>query len=128
MISNEVLLRGRNERTELFDELERLKDDVGGAVGPRFLEAIGEPLTVGQPLEPVVGDGAPAHVSADILKPVAITGIHRHVGVEVEAVQLGATPRANHLPMKTNSGVKAGEGVGAPGLNEDINISWASRR
>lgn len=30
--------------------------------------------------------------------------------------------------MKTNSGVKAGEGVGAPGLNEDINISWASRR
>ena len=40
VIPAEVLLRGGDKRAELFDELQRFKDDMGGAVGPRSLELV----------------------------------------------------------------------------------------
>ena len=40
VIAYEVFLRRRNERTEFLDQLERLENDMGGAVGKGALESV----------------------------------------------------------------------------------------
>ena len=69
----EVQSRTRDQRRQAGDEVERVEDDVGGAVAKRLLEPIDDlsPI-IGR--EPLVGDGGPCDVATELFELVALGG------------------------------------------------------
>ena len=80
----EVQSRTRDQRRRAGDEIERVEDDVGGAVAKRLLEPIDDlsPI-VGR--EPLVGDGGPCDVATELFELAALGGFTDGGGVERKA-------------------------------------------
>ncbi len=91
MVGHEVSTRPRDEGGELFDELEGLEEDGAGAVFEWSPEDVLD-AAVFRLEEPVLGDGAAGHISADPFKASAIPGRDADICVEGEASDLGAAP------------------------------------
>jgi len=72
------------------NEVQRLEDDMGGAVAKLCLECIAHPAS-GREWQALLGDGRSCHVAAQPFHLVSLLGAVGHPGVQAEAVQFGHT-------------------------------------
>jgi hypothetical protein len=82
----------RDDADQPAQERDRFEHQMGGAVGPRPLELVGD-AAVGGPGQPVVGKRRPRAVAAQPLKRLAVVVGDHHAGVQGEA----GTPRAQAI-------------------------------
>lgn len=78
-----------NECGEPLDERQRVKGHGGRAVTPVPLEAVDD-SAVGCEREALGRDGRTGDVAAKVLEPLELAGGHEHLGVQREAVVVGA--------------------------------------
>src|SRR5207244_2872145 len=78
------------QRGEFLEELDRLEEEMGGAVGPLALEKHEHAAVAGE-LEAILGHRRSQDVAAEALQPLAVVGLHGEIGMEVEALEVGLT-------------------------------------
>jgi len=88
MVADHVLPRGRHERADARDQVERLEQQRDGAVLPRLLQRVAK-LAAPVFLEAILRDRRPTHIPAQPLEPSAIARRDGHLGVDVEAHDFG---------------------------------------
>src|SRR5215510_14157231 len=79
--------RARYQSRQALDELQRLHDDMGGAVFVRTLQ-LQYDLAGAIALEPFVGDGGPGDVAAELLQFCTLIGAPAHRRVQAKAVRV----------------------------------------
>jgi len=92
MVEDQVDPRPRGERRELLEQRERFEDEMARAVCPGGLEREHD-ATVGQPPESILSDRGTKPIAAELFQTRAIRRRHGHVGVEIEARQMGVPGR-----------------------------------
>jgi hypothetical protein len=91
VIDDEVDVGARNERGELFEELQRLKGDVASPIAPWHFEPH-EHASIAPKRQAVLRDGRPQEISAKALELGAVLGADGGVGVKVETTEAGLSP------------------------------------
>jgi len=88
LIQNEVDGAPGCDRGELFQQLDGVEEEMGGAVAPGALEC-DEHSPVGAELDAVLGERGVEERAAELFEAGAVVGGDRDLGVEVEASELG---------------------------------------
>jgi hypothetical protein len=91
------LIRGRRQDGELGEQLDRLEEEMRGAVGPGGLQRHGD-AAIGGALETVLRDGWAQDVAGEPLQDRAIVGGDDLIGVEIEAVEVRVARPARDDP------------------------------
>jgi len=86
VVQDEVHTRARGERRQPLQQLDRVEEQVRGAVRPAPAQ-LQDDLAVGGEPEPVSRDWGTQRVPAEPLEPFAIPGGSRDIGVKVEALE-----------------------------------------
>jgi len=116
VIQNRLIV-GRGMRAALFDELDRLEEEMGGALAPYGVE-LGEEASVGPKLDAVLGERGAEEVAAELFGAGAIVRWHPDVGVEVAAVEggRGGTAKGGRAQIRLAAeAAGGGAGAGGPG-------------
>ena len=71
----------------MSEQIERLEHERNGAVTPGPLQHVAE-LAAGRLFEPLLGNGGPAHVTAEVLETSPVTRGHGDVGMHIEPAAL----------------------------------------
>jgi hypothetical protein len=93
VIQNQVDRGARDDGRELLHELDRLEEQMRGAIAPDRLQRDAD-APVGPELDAVLGERGTEEVAAELLEAGTIVGGDPDVGVEIEAVDLGLTRAA----------------------------------
>jgi hypothetical protein len=93
VIHDEVDRGAGDDRRELLQELDRLEEQMRGAIAPERLQR-DEDASVDPELDAVLGERGAEEVAAELLETGTIGGGDPDVGVEIEAVELGLTRAA----------------------------------
>jgi hypothetical protein len=117
VVPNDVGPRGRHERCQSGHEIDRIEDDVSGAVAPAVSEAIEDPA-VGELGEALAGDRRPRPVAGESLEAPAVARGDADVRVEAKSLDARAARARNGLhvfdvgavaePQQALAGVRAG--------------------
>lgn len=110
VVEEEVDVGAGDEGRELYEQLDGVEEQVGGAVVPRGLEAQAHPALV-VALEALGRQRGSKEVAAEALEAPSAAGTHGHGGMEVEAV--GGAPCALPCSAMPSRGRRAG-GRGGP--------------
>ena len=102
----------RNQDAECLDEFPGIEEERGGAIAPRMGQLV-EELSGGGFGEAVPGQWGPQEVATEMLELLAGLSGEGHIGVEREALQVGAAGlvRVND----GGGGAKPADGTGRPG-------------
>jgi len=117
VIHDEVDRGAGDDRRELLQELDRLEEQMRGAIAPERLQR-DEDATVGPEVEAVLGERGAEEVAAELLETGTIGGGDPDVGVEIEAVELGLARAAGGDVTQGRlvaEAPDAGAGAGAEG-------------
>src|SRR5919106_999065 len=87
MEADQMEPRARHQRRQALHELQRLHDDMGGAVFVRTLQ-LQHNLAGAIALEPLVGDGRPGDVAAELLQFFTLIGAPARRRMEAKAVRV----------------------------------------
>jgi hypothetical protein len=93
VIHNQVDRGSRDEGRERLQEFDGLEEHVRGAIAPHRLER-DEDASIGAEAEVVLGEWWAEEISTELLEAGAIVWGDPHVGVEIEAIELGLTRAA----------------------------------
>src|SRR5262245_42141056 len=85
--TDQMETRARHQSRQAFHELQRLHDDMGGAVFVRTLQ-LQYDLAGAVTLEPFVGDGRPGDIAAELLEFFTPIGAPAHRRMEAKAVRV----------------------------------------
>jgi hypothetical protein len=91
--ANQMQTRARHQSRQALHELQRLHDDMGGAVFVRTLQ-LQYDLAGAVTLEPFVSDGRPGNVAAELLQFFTPIGAPAHRRVQAKAVRVDMQLRA----------------------------------
>ena len=85
--ADQVQTRARHQRGEFLHELQRLHDDIGGAVFVGTLQLQND-LAGATEFEPFVGDGRPGDIAAELLQFFTLIGAPAHHRMQAKAVRV----------------------------------------
>ena len=88
MVEHQVDGRPGCDGGELLQQLDRLEEEMGGAIAPHCLE-LDEDAAVGAELDAVLGERGAEEVAAEPFEAGAVVGGDPDIGVEIEAIELG---------------------------------------
>ena len=97
VIEQQIDARARHEDRQLFEQLERGKDQLPRAVAPRVRKGVGH-AAVRQALEASLRERRPQKVMTEPLQPRPIVGTYRAVRVQVEAPEMRVARTARRHP------------------------------
>lgn len=89
MEANQMEMREQHQGRQAFHELQRLHDDMGGAVFVRTLQ-LQHDLAGAVTLEPFVGDGRAGDIAAELLQFFTLIGAPAHRRMQAKAVRVDA--------------------------------------
>ena len=117
MIHDEVDRGTGNDGRELLQDLDRLEEQMRGAIAPDGRQR-DEDASVGPELDAVLGERGAEEVAAELLEAGTIVRGDPDVGVEIEAIELGLTRAAGGDVTQVRlvaEAADAGAGAGAEG-------------
>ena len=100
MEANEMETRARHEGGQALHELQRLHDDMGGAVFVGTLQ-LQYDLAGTVMLETFVGDGRPGDVAAELLQFFTLIGAPAHRRVQAKAVRVDPAQLIEERPRQS---------------------------
>lgn len=89
VISHHMEARRRDSGHQSRDQIDGSEDHCVGAVPPRSLESIEQPMTIGRELEALLREWWPRNVPAQSLEPSAITTVDRRTRVHIDPSDIG---------------------------------------
>ena len=119
MVEQQVHPGTGDEGGQLLEELDRLEEEVGGAIAPDGLE-FDEDAAVGAEAETVLGERGAEEIAAELLEAGAIVGGDPDVGVEGEAVEVGLAGAAGGEMSEIGLIAEATDAGAGPGAEGDV--------